>query len=322
MRILHVIGNGFDINLGLKTKYSEFYKYYASQQSDDSLINELKQDIELGIETWADLELAFGKYTKNLNDMVEFDRVWEDIVDNLCNYLESEEQILKIDKLNIEKFLSDLYTPELSLAQGYKEEIINFKNQFGAVTWNVNVITLNYTRTLERILEGKFPNHHIGSHQQGKVKFGNIQHIHGYTDDRTILGVNDESQVGKIDFRTNREILEALIKSTSNEAQKHNVDRICKNHIAEASLICIFGSSLGETDNYLWTLIGEQLKRGLKLIIFRKGEPIKGRFGHIAPRSQRAVKMLFLNRTMLTDVEKNALADNIYVALNTDLFSF
>lgn len=321
MNILYIIGNGFDINLGLKTKYSEFYNYYQKQESSDELVIALKHSIASGIDNWSDLELAFGNYTKNLNDMDEFDRVYEDIVDHLGDYLEKEEEGFDISSINIEKFVNDLHTPEQGLAQGYIDELDNFKEKFGTASWNINVITLNYTRTLERILNGKYPNVHIGSHRQGHILFGNIQHIHGYTDDRTILGVNDESQVGKINFRTNLEILEALIKTTSNQAQKHNIDKICTNYILNASMICIFGSSLGDTDNYIWELIGQQLKRGLKLLIFKKGEPIKQRFGHKPARSQRAVKKLFLDKTELSDNEKEEVLDNIYVALNTSMFS-
>ena len=37
MNIVYLIGNGFDINLGLNTRYCDFYKYYLeSQQSDNS----------------------------------------------------------------------------------------------------------------------------------------------------------------------------------------------------------------------------------------------------------------------------------------------
>jgi len=321
MNILYIIGNGFDINLGLKTKYSQFYEYYQKQESDDELVNKIKKDINLDIDNWSDLELAFGLYTKNLNDIDEFDRVWEDLVDNLCNYLEKEEETLELEGLDKEKLISDLHTPEQSFAQGNKEEINNFKQKFGTATWNINIITLNYTRTLEKILDGKFPNIHIANHQHGNITFGNIQHIHGYTNQRTILGVNDESQVGKIDFRTNQEILEALIKSTANQVQKHNVDRTCKSYISKANIICIFGSSLGDTDNYLWKLIGEELKRDVKLIIFKKGEEIKQRFGHKPARTQRQIKKLFLDKTDLSESEKEQFQENIYVALNTPMFS-
>ena len=30
MKVVYLIGNGFDLNLGLKTSYSDFYTYYLN----------------------------------------------------------------------------------------------------------------------------------------------------------------------------------------------------------------------------------------------------------------------------------------------------
>ncbi len=45
MNILYILGNGFDINLGLKTRYSDFYKYYIGIESKDENIRKLKIDV-------------------------------------------------------------------------------------------------------------------------------------------------------------------------------------------------------------------------------------------------------------------------------------
>ena len=66
MNILFLIGNGFDLNLGMKTNYNDFYKYYASKQSSSDLIQKLKKEIDGNIENWSDLELALGKYPSAL----------------------------------------------------------------------------------------------------------------------------------------------------------------------------------------------------------------------------------------------------------------
>lgn len=33
MNIVYIVGNGFDRNLGLKTSYQDFYKFYKAQVS-------------------------------------------------------------------------------------------------------------------------------------------------------------------------------------------------------------------------------------------------------------------------------------------------
>jgi hypothetical protein len=91
MNILYLIGNGFDINLGMATRYRDFYKYYYSIKSPKPLIDKLKQEIDHNIDNWSDLEFALGNYTKELKDTKEFDIVFEDISAELAKYLEDIE---------------------------------------------------------------------------------------------------------------------------------------------------------------------------------------------------------------------------------------
>jgi len=37
MNIIYIIGNGFDINLGLKTRYVDFYKWYVDRNLENTL---------------------------------------------------------------------------------------------------------------------------------------------------------------------------------------------------------------------------------------------------------------------------------------------
>ena len=322
MNILYFIGNGFDINVGLKTRYSDFYEYYKSIDSKNELVANLKKNIAENIVNWSDLELAFGKYTANLNTLEDFDEVYDDIVDHLGDYLEKEEQKFNISNIDLKKFLSHLCTPEMHLAPGDIEEINEYRRGQGQTQSNINIITFNYTRTIERVLENQGMSTAIGTQTNGfPIVLKSIQHIHGYTDARTILGVNDISQVSQENFHTNREILDALIKPSCNHSQRHNVDKTCEKHVSKADFIYIFGSSLGDTDNHWWNLIGQQLRRGIKLIIFSKGEEIKGRFGHKPIRTQRKIKKHFLDRTDLTEDEKQDFENNIYVGVNTGMFS-
>lgn len=59
MNIVFLIGNGFDLNLGLNTRYSDFYEYYKNQRAKDerpyirSFLNDLASN-----EDWSDFDLA------------------------------------------------------------------------------------------------------------------------------------------------------------------------------------------------------------------------------------------------------------------------
>ena len=64
MNIVYLIGNGFDLNLGLKTKYSDFIKEYIIPKTEDNLqIAKFKGDIAQSEQNWSSAELEFGKYT-------------------------------------------------------------------------------------------------------------------------------------------------------------------------------------------------------------------------------------------------------------------
>jgi hypothetical protein len=321
MKILYFIGNGFDINLGMKTRYPDFYKQYKTIASKSELIKQLKEEIANGIVNWSDLELAFGKYTVKLKNIEEFDEVYEDVVDNLADYLISEEEKFDFKKVKKVSFFKNLSAPESFLTDEDIKEFLEYKSQWKNTVWNINIITLNYTTSIEKILGDNLSNFEIGVHDQHQIIFRNIYHIHGYTDKRIVLGVNDISQIDKVDFHENEEILEALIKTKCNRVQRHNIDKICESNINEANLICIFGSSIGDTDNYWWQLIGEQLRKNSKIIIFSKGEDIKERFAHKAVREKRLIKKLFLNKTNLSQEEKNQFEENIYVGINTRMFN-
>lgn len=299
MDILYIIGNGFDINIGMKTRYSDFYEYYKTTESKSEDIEKLKDSISKGIENWSDLELAFGKYTSKLNSIKEFDEVYDDIIDKLGDYLTNEEDIFDFSKVSKQKFINFLCNPEISIPEEDAEEISSQKYDWQTEDWKINIMSFNYTRTIEKILENENLPIHLGEHHKRSIYLKSIQHIHGYTDKRTILGVNDISQIDKSEFHENDDIVEALVKTKCNRGLRHNIDRLFEKYISEANLICIFGSSLGDTDNYWWKLIGDSVRNGTQLIIFKKGEDIKQRFGHKTVRSRKAILKLFFEKTNL-----------------------
>ena len=63
MNVTFLIGNGFDLGIGLKTAYSDFYNVYCKSDSNDSLaVKKFKSEIQGNYENWSDFEAAFGEY--------------------------------------------------------------------------------------------------------------------------------------------------------------------------------------------------------------------------------------------------------------------
>ena len=67
MRVTFLIGNGFDINLGLNTRYKDFIDVYKKpNENDDVVIKTFKNHLVENKENWSDAELAFGKFKDKL----------------------------------------------------------------------------------------------------------------------------------------------------------------------------------------------------------------------------------------------------------------
>lgn len=321
MQILYIIGNGFDLNLDLKTTYNDFYKYYETVKSDNPNVQKLKEHISKTFDSWADLELALGDYTQHLNKIEEFDDITLDIGEELSNYLKKEEQ--KVDKFEFDQknFFENLSYPENFFLPADKEVLVNFKRKWANHHWNLNIYTFNYTTVIEKIFGEKNSNVLLANHNgNATVKLGEIKHIHGYLDNNMVLGVNDISQVKNKDFHKNRDILESIIKPDCNRANRNNIDRQFTNRINQANLICIFGSSIGDTDNKWWELIGQRLKSDCQLLIFTKGEEIPPRIRHMQARAERNIRDMFLNKTNLTEKEMEAVERKIFIGLNSGIF--
>lgn len=321
MKIVYLIGNGFDLNLGMKTKYTDFYDYYKTIDAKSENIKFLKEAINNDLVNWSDLELALGDYTKHLTSLSDFDEVYEDLLDNLAEYLKKQEDEFDFGGFNKDQFCKDIISPENSLAPLDREYISNFKGKWKHTSWSINVITFNYTRSLEKLFNNNIFHLTIGKNNGFEIYLSNVFHIHGYHDDRMIMGINDENQMANEDFRKKREIAEALIKTVCNKVYKHSIDDKCKSLIENADLICIFGSSLGETDKYWWELIGERLKHNSELIIFKKGEEIHRRRSYKLARTERDIREAFLSKTSLTDDEKSQVAERVYVSVSSNFFS-
>jgi hypothetical protein len=322
MNILYLIGNGFDLNLGLKTSYKDFYNHYNSQKSSISLIQELKKYINNNIVDWADLELELGKYTKHIKSTSEFFDLYEDIQDRLAEYLQLQENEFDFDKIERKRFFEHLSIPENSLLLAMRQEVKKYREKWKEAQWNVNIITFNYTSSIEKIINDKLDNLIIGSHHRNiGISLRGVHHIHGDIDNRMVLGVNDKSQIDNKSLCEDQDVEETLVKVTCNQAIRDLADSRCAELISNANLICIFGSSIGDTDRHWWELIGKQLAKECRLLIFCRGKKISPRRPQRQLQDERTIRNLFIEKAGIQESVKNGVANKIYVGVNTNLFN-
>lgn len=323
MNVLFILGNGFDINLGLKTRYQDFYDFYSKSHNDNDAVLRLKKHIGKNTDGyWSDLELALGKYTSEFKCIDDFDEVVDDIKASLSLYLKNVETDFNNFNVDIKSFLHDLSSFEEHLIPTDQDKALEFKEKFKDRNWHTEIVTFNYTNTVEKLnydLESDLIGHQYNSNLENILNT-NVIHIHGLVDDGMILGVNDLSQVSNTELHDNIDIEESIVKSKFNEACGEKFDLNFNNKIEKANIICAFGLSFGDSDKIWWEKIGERLRQGSILIIFDRKYDVSKLHKNKLARMRREIKNHFLTQTSLPEDVQNSIGDRIYVGVNTNMF--
>lgn len=327
MKVIYLIGNGFDLNLGLKTSYSDFYTYYLNIESNDIQIAQLKEhlkhdkDNEGRYQYWSDLEIAMGEYTKEFSRREDMEKVYNDLNDNLRDYIMKIEQDNIQSGIDKDKLKRDLAHPERYLREIFKEEFRSYVKKWETSTYETFIISFNYTKTIEAILNMK------GS---GPIEIGQtiynrsnllypIIHIHGLSN-TPIIGLNDVSQIRNESFKEDEDTQEFLLKPKINKAVGHLNDKKSLFNISQANLIYLFGVSLGVTDKLWWEAVGERLKGDCRIIYFVYNPNEHPRPNELT-RIRRKYKEFLLSKTQLTNEEKQEAFNKIFIVLNSDMFN-
>lgn len=292
MNITFLIGNGFDLNLGLKTKYTDFLKEYKPiLQEDTDCIKYFKNNILKDEELWANAESAFGMATaqfKNDNYTAEeYCVCHESFCLKLAEYLLMQEQTLDYTALNS------------LLVKGFAKGILNYKKGFREIEQNqlvsaensigggliFNFINFNYTQTLDMCVSAvREKNGILGKRTHNRTTvdnhIGKILHVHGTVQKDMVLGVNDISQISDSSLFDgyDDEFLNEIIKQKTNEINEENMDQKVFELLKSSDLIYIYGMSTGVTDKLWWERICELMseKKNLHLIIHKFDAPEDG----------------------------------------------
>ena len=272
MNITFLIGNGFDLNLGLKTSFSDFLKVYKELQVGDSaVIKKFKTDFLRDEQLWSDAELAFGKitdkfYSEKMTGQ-DFSDCHIDFCEKLGGYLENQESRLKIEdsKLFLD-FSSAILNPTIGLSKLAAATLDANMKPYGTVNF-FNFVSFNYTRTIDRFVEKLQGAAMLNGPMQVRSECGVLMHVHGYTNSEMMLGVNDVSQIANENLFENQYYKSQLIKPVWNNLNENGVDEATYGLLKRSDLIYIYGMSLGETDSLWWKRIGDLLFQNANLMV-------------------------------------------------------
>lgn len=281
MNVAFLIGNGFDLQLGMETGYKSFLKWYVEQPTDDSdiaLFREYLKDEES--EWWSDAEIAMGQYLGNFSD------------DNIAVYFKN----IRDFKLRLSEFL--VYENERYDLEDSQEVIDAFKDFLlksaddimlrpTLLRLNesrkknntlVHFITFNYTDALDRIVRKAKENNDAletiptTTPVVFNTKIGNIYHVHGTLDSSLIMGVDNHEQLNGSNISDFTKVSRTLIKPIVNDELGRDEHENATSMLYDCRYLFFYGLSFGITDKTWWDLIRDRLIKdgNMQVVIFTR----------------------------------------------------
>lgn len=308
---LFLIGNGFDLSIGLPTDYKSFYNYYLMTKSPSAVIEKLKQTISPDDENWSDLERAIGNLDI-FNKEEEYLECIRDLRNNLRRYLnktiKSQEGIVQMQNMN-----ECLASPENYLTEARGLVYSEFRSKYQS--WLVNVISFNYTDSFDSLLNIK-----KGGSIATFTTYEGTFHVHGTLKNEMTFGVNDVSQIKVPHFKDSVDVVEEIVKPEYNDACENINNQTCESLIKEANVYVLFGVSMGITDDKWWKLIGSQVNQraDTRVLYFPYDKDVDFSIASNQKRKLNEQHTKFLcDRTGITDENKS----KVFTNLNSNIFA-
>lgn len=282
MNITYLIGNGFDVNIGLNSRYADFYRYYVKHQPENEadVVKRFKEGINTYIKNetqkddldtidWRDLEVALGQFTEKMT-IEEGEPLYLDINDNLKEYLLGEYRYFDPEAYSKEEFINHLLNPVTKHFN--RNTVASIKRYMASINSEdfISIINFNYTNSIEDLTGFKGTSLPLGGSVAGrKAYLQSLFHIHQTLKDEEILvGVNDVSQIANKQFQENRFLSNLYIKPRTNALLGTGISQDCEAVIANTDLFVLFGTSAGITDKDWWRAVCERLVNSNARLIY------------------------------------------------------
>lgn len=329
MNILYILGNGFDLSLGLDTSYRSFLKHYLNshQPNADPFIEDFQREVWKDIDTWTDLETHLGQWLDDNKSRERAIAVHDDLVNELSLYMKNEQERVKPNAKVREQILSNMANISHHLHRNLdKRDITNYISKFANSTPHViNTITLNYTDTFERLALQEGKNEFQCTDNKIFFTFNPPIHLHGTVDEGIVLGVNDEAQVRNKQLVKEDSIQHRFIKtSTINNVYRTGYEEQAIQAIDAANMICVYGTSFGKTDKRIWNrIVNRVVKHNLQVILFHFGSEAFG--GNQGPKKVDKIDSLnrqFVTYGIMSDTGRTlSIPSNVLGVYNSDVFN-
>ena len=338
MDITFLIGNGFDLSLGCKTSYRDFYEWYLNQPTGSQhakaikrLKENIKKDLDEGLQNWSDFEIGLGKFTESFGnqDVDDFIAAYGDAVQNLNTYLlgiNDDSIIQRVSEKQwdtIRKNLCAFYSDGNPEERRFFSEMRQNEQGVGRETI-FHFVSFNYTLFLDQfakmISQRPLVTWKRGAEEKKTILDPNVFHVHGVLSDYPIVGVSNEEQMLNTEFRKNEDIFTSLIKEKSIRYIGSHRYSTLQETINKSRIICLWGLSLGASDAHWWEYVNNWLAANGDHHIFiflRTDDPPRGILVPDLLRKRDAAIKHLLNYTNFSNEVFANLRQRVHVIFNT-----
>lgn len=307
----------------MNTRYSDVYDGYIESPSSSEVIAKFKKELESkasnNYEKWSDFEMGMADYAKRLSSEDEFVQCVRDFKGYMVKHLIDENEIFAnfISRTqNVKPVLEEL---DRSLEHFYDGLIPNDVNKIKAILLDSNIernyITFNYTTSLETLF--------ILRLKTSRVLENVPIHIHGQLGSDIVLGVDDPDQLLGTSYLLTKKGERAFVKPIFNELYDNARVESAKKAIFESSIICMYGFSMGESDNtWVWMLSDWlQADKNHHLIVYKYDSPkcSPHNYDEIMEIEEQ-LKLDLLTKRL--QIEDTSVLDQIHIPVGRDIFNF
>lgn len=286
MNILYLIGNGFDLNLGLNTKLSNVVEKIIEEEIDNTETLKLKENLIKHKDLWwSDFELQLGQYTKKFNSetITSYDNQYNYFVKKIINLFRKQEN--RIDYQDNISFIATSFMKHIAAFYNYlpdtsRQIVINTMKKINEdENMYYDFITFNYTSVLDNFIKCSLVEYNKNNYstpipiKSKKVTFHilrKIIHIHGTLENGLVLGIDNTEQIANKQLAKNISFIPRIVKLETIKALGQNSAIEAKELIDNSKIIIAFGLSIGITDKYWWNYIISWLNKNIdrQFIIF------------------------------------------------------
>lgn len=330
MNVTFLVGNGFDLQMGLRSSFTDFERHYVDLPVDDPAIIIFKGGIAGNIEKWSDFENKLGDFTAAfpVDEQDQFLHCLDDYTTELIKYLSSEEAKYRYFCVEIRREMRRSFR---TFNEHVFSKVDRERNRVFKQHVEYRFISFNYTHVFDWYISNLAKNSkHLQSQYAFRdnhyktILFSHVIHVHGELPGPVILGVDNTDQIRQEAWATDERFKRKLIKPEISKRAGSSVGKEVESILHNSDIICIYGMSLGETDKKWWVEIGKWLLLKGKKLFIQVYTPLDST---IELTHQKAFELedriidRFCDYSDFTPEERAIVESKITVLINPDMFN-